>query len=96
MIYHGNIFTHQSKTEHCLVAGAWLDNYLKTHSEPMPHADIYHLHVPSKRAVFNEKPSEATVSESFMYKTWDKKVKIPSKVCFLLSQLIINPNPKSY
>ena len=54
IIDHGNRFTHQLTKEQSLQAEAWLNHYLDTRSEPMPHADIYHLHVSSKKAVFNE------------------------------------------
>ncbi|KAJ7369538.1 hypothetical protein OS493_038244 [Desmophyllum pertusum] len=79
VIYHGNNFHHPCKTEQSYKAGAWLDHYLDTYSEPMPHVDIFHLHVPSKKAVFNDKPTEVEISESLLYKLWNNKVKIPTK-----------------
>ena len=47
-----------------LEADAWLHNYLETFSEPMPHADIFHLHVKSKKEVFAEKPERLSISDS--------------------------------
>ena len=45
----------------------------------MPHADIHHLHVSSKKVLFSEKPAEATVSYSTLHKIWNKEVEIPLK-----------------
>ena len=64
-----------------LEADAWLHNYLETFSEPMPHADIFHLHVKSKKEVFAEKPERLSV-------LWDSRVKIPTKVCFIVHLMV--------
>ncbi|CAH3032217.1 unnamed protein product [Porites lobata] len=45
----------------------------------MPHADIFHLHVKSKKEVFAEKPERLSISDSTLYKLWDSRVKIPTK-----------------
>jgi len=45
IIDHGNKFIHQLRREESLQAEAWLNHYLETQSETMPHADIYHLHL---------------------------------------------------
>lgn len=47
----------------------------------MPHADIFHLHVPTKKSVFDEKPEYVKIKDSSLYKFWDHKVKVPKKVC---------------
>ena len=72
-----------------LEADAWLHNYLETFSEPMPHADIFHLHVKSKKEVFAEKPERLSTSDSTLYKLWDSRVKIPTKVCLFFFLLLI-------
>lgn len=64
------------------MAEAWLTNYCESFSEPMPHADIFHLHVPTKKSVFEEKPGYVQVPNSSLYKFWNGKVKVPTKVGF--------------
>lgn len=43
---------------------AWLKDYLDTYSEPMPHENISHIHVPTKKSVFDEKPPYVEISQS--------------------------------
>lgn len=54
----------------------------------MPHADIFHLHVPTKKSVFDEKPEYVKIKDSSLYKFWDHKVKVPKKVCSFFLNLV--------
>ncbi|KXJ24444.1 uncharacterized protein LOC110248173 [Exaiptasia diaphana] len=79
VITHGNNFRHNCSSSNILMGEAWLQNHLETFSEPMPHENIAHIHVPTKKSVFEDKPGYIQISESSMYKHWDPKVKIPTK-----------------
>ena len=76
---HGNVYHHYTRAQNTLQGEAWLKNYCDSYSEPMPHADIFHLHVPTKKSVFNEKPEYVKIKDSSLFKFWDHKVKVPKK-----------------
>ncbi|XP_020915411.1 uncharacterized protein LOC110252901 isoform X2 [Exaiptasia diaphana] len=79
VIEHGNNFRHHIVSEKTMQGQQWLENYFNLFGEPMPHDDIFHLHVPSKKAVFEEKPDYIETDTKSLYKYWDSKVKIPTK-----------------
>ncbi|KXJ12060.1 hypothetical protein AC249_AIPGENE28758 [Exaiptasia diaphana] len=54
---------------------AWLQNHLQTFSEPMPQESISHIHVPTKKSVFEEKPENIQISQSSKYNDRTPKLK---------------------